>query len=108
MATQNERKGNLTITSIAEDWVYSTSKPPHWPDRPRLSSICFIPGATSDKLIVKEENESGPEVIWVTAETVNSQKIKYFHGGVCIPFIDFSECILSAGHMVMIQLWRDA
>ena len=106
MATENERNGKLDLSSIAADWSYKASKPSSWPAEPELCSIMFVPGAASDKLVVKEEDEDGPVIFEVTCENVNDTRIKYWHGTRAIPFIDFGDCTLSANHRVTIELWR--
>jgi len=108
MATETASHGTLTITSIAADWDYKTSKPSSWPDVPRIASIQFTPGAADDKITVKEQGDTGPTVFYVICENAYDQRIKYFHGTRIIPFIDFGDCTLSTGHSVTIELWRDA
>ncbi len=102
-----ERSGKLEITGINADWDYKASKPDSWPDNPRLTSIKFNPGAASDALLVKERDDTGPEAFYCSCADVNDQRIEYYHGGRCIPYIDFGDCTLSAGHKVIIKLWRD-
>jgi len=107
MATENERDGTLEITSIAADWDYKSSKPTGWPEFPRLVSIQFNPGAGADKLTVKEEDDIGPMIFYSECESVKDQRVKYFHGVRKIPYIDYSDCTLSSGHSVIIELWRE-
>lgn len=107
MATENERNGKLELSSIAADWDYKASRPTDWPIIPRLLSITFVPGAAADRIVVKEEDDAGPTVFDVTCENTYDQRVKYFHGGRVIPFIDFGDCTFSAGHKVTIQLWRE-
>ena len=108
MATENEKNGILEITGIVGDWNYEDSKPDTWSSRPRLCSIRFNPGAASDKLLVTEQVASGPEIFYARCADANDQRIEYYHGSRYTPFIDFSGSTLSAGHKVVIKLWRDA
>jgi hypothetical protein len=107
MATTLERNGILEITSIAADWDYKASRPTNWPEKPRLTSIKFNPGAADDKLTIKEQNDGGPECFFCLCQNTYDQRIEYYHGQRIIPYIDFSACTLSAGHSVIIKIWRD-
>jgi hypothetical protein len=108
MADVIELNGKLEITSIAADWNYRTSKPDSWPDFPRLASIKFNPGAANDKVKICEESDGGPEIFYVSCSDVNDQRVEYYHGQHATPYIDFSASTLSAGHKVVIKLWREA
>jgi hypothetical protein len=108
MTTENELRGGLELTEIAADWDYSASRPPNWPNLPRISSIHFDPAAANDKLVVKDGTEDGPRrCVLGPCDNANDQRIKYFHGARLSPFIDFSECVLTAGHRVTIELWSE-
>jgi len=108
MATELEKNGILEITGIAADWDYKASKPASWPANPRLTSIKFNPGAASDALLVNQKEAGGPEAFYARCADINDQRIEYYHGGRCIPYIDFSGCTLSANHKVVIKLWRES
>jgi hypothetical protein len=108
-ATVLYMQGTILVEGIDADWDYDTDKPHGWPDNPRLSSIEFHPGSTSDRMVVKQHGESGIDRFDSgEADSVSDNRIKYFHGTRCSPFIDYSECTLSAGHKVIIELWREA
>lgn len=85
------------ITAIDVDWDQGQQTP--------LESIQFIPGAGSDKLVVKEGSASGAVIFQGTAPAVldGGFFIKYFNGALHQPYIDFSDCTLSSGHMVIIE-----
>jgi len=107
MATTLEQEGCLEITGIVGDWDYATEKPDSWPDNPRLASISLHPGG-ADVLIVRQRRVGAVRrVHWSCADT-NDDRVKYFHGTRVVPFIDESECTLNAGHVVIIELWREA
>ena len=103
-----EKDGILEITGINADWDYKASKPANWADNPRLSSITFVPGAASDKLVVRQKEAGGPRRMEVSCADANDQRIKYFHGQHVMPYIDEGNSTLSADHVVIIELWRDA
>ena len=108
MATANETDGCLELTSIAADWDYTVSKPAQWPPLPRLNSIEFHPGAASDRLIVKQKGNTGATRFDSgVVESAGDSRIKYFHGTRVVPYIDDAVSTLSAGHKVIIELWRD-
>ena len=107
MATENERDGCLVLESIAADWDYRASKPTDWPDNPRLNSIEFHPGAADNVMVVKQGNDTGPERFYCECKDVNDSRIKYYHGARVMPYIDFGDCTLNAGHKVIIELWRE-
>jgi hypothetical protein len=108
MATENIRDGIIEITSIAADWDYDTIRPAGWPSKPRLLSINFVPGAADDTILIRVNDTTGPQCFYARCENVYDQRIEYYHGSRFRPFIDFSECTLSAGHKLIIKLWRDS
>ena len=107
MATEKETDGCLEITSIAADWDYDVSKPETWPDNPRLNSIEFHPGATSDKVTIRQVDANGAVRFFAEAGSSTDSRIKYFNGARVKPYIVNSESTLSAGHKVVIELWRE-
>uniref|UniRef100_A0A6M3IPF9 Uncharacterized protein n=1 Tax=viral metagenome TaxID=1070528 RepID=A0A6M3IPF9_9ZZZZ len=109
MATQSESRGGLLIEGIAADWSFIVSKPPFWSDLPRIASIQFDPGAAADKLVVKDGSDTGAvRCSFGPVDGAGDQRIKYFFGARFSPYIDFSDCTLSAGHRVIIELWSEA
>lgn len=107
MTTENIRHGVIELTAISADWDYRASVPTGWPNHPRIMSMQFNPAASGDKIYVRDEDENGPVVFEVTADSSDDQRIKYFHGTRAMPYVDFSECILTAGHKLIIDLWRE-
>ena len=108
MTTQIDLNGCLDISEITADWDYEVSKPLNWHNRPRLLSIEFHPGSASDRMVIKESRADGP-VRFDNGEvdSASDSRIKYFHGVRATPYIDYSECTLSAGHRVIIETWRE-
>lgn len=70
-----------------------------------LESIQFVPGAAADKLVIKEGSAAGAVIFNCTAPAAldGSMYIKNFGGTFHRPVIDFSDCVLSAGHMVLVE-----
>jgi len=107
-ATQLETDGCLILTAIDADWDYKASKPGTWPPLPRLNSIEFHPGAASDRMIIKQGSDADATRFDSGAvESAGDSRIKYFNGARVLPYIDYGDCVLSAGHKVIIELWRD-
>ena len=107
MATVIAEDGCMEITGIVADWDYAASKPDDWPDNPRLASISYHPGG-ADEFVVRQRRVGAVRRIHWTCADANDDRVKYFHGVRCVPFIDLSECTLNAGHVVIIELWRDS
>ena len=108
MSTELEKNGILEVSGIAANWDYKASKPTGWPAKPRLVSIKFVPGAANDKLVVREQEAGGPRIVSWLCENTYDQRVEYYHGTIQIPFVLFSECTLSSGHLMIIKLWREA
>lgn len=70
---------------------------------PKLISITFVPGATDDKLIVRDGSITGP-IIFHALCLNTDEKIQYYHGSRKRPVIDYSECVFSANHYVMFDI----
>ena len=70
-----------------------------------LESIQFVPGAGTDKLIVRDGTATGAVIFMATAPATltGDMFIKYFNGTNHHPYIVFAECALSAGHRVLIE-----
>ena len=108
MTTELEQDGCLEITSITGDWDYKASKPGNWPDFPRLNSIEFHPGSANDRMVIKQFDDDGPTRFDSNyVDDQSDSRIKYFNGTRVKPYIDYSDCVLSAGHKVIIELWRE-
>lgn len=103
MATETNKDGQLTITEIAADWDFFVSKPSHWPNKPELISLIFIPGAANDKLVVKEGSAAGPIQYEMLCASTDDARVYYYFGERSHIYIDFSDCTLSANHKVTIR-----
>lgn len=94
MANTTSSSGFVTnISEMDSDWTGEYAS---------LQSIQFNPGATSDVLVVKHKDASGPIIFKTTADSASDEVIKYFHEVGLQPFIDYSACTLSAGHFVIV------
>jgi len=106
MASTKERDGALEISNISANWDYATEKPGHWPEIPRIASISYHPGG-ADIFIVRQRDAAGVRRMQATTADIYDDRIKYFHGSRVVPFINYGECTLNLGHLVVIELWRD-
>lgn len=61
----------------------------------------------NDRLVIKQESDVGPTRFDSNyVDDQSDSRIKYFHGIRVIPYLDYSDCVLSAGHKLIIELWR--
>jgi hypothetical protein len=88
-----KEKGNfLGIENITEDYTVPANVT-NW------EAVKFFPGAVGDKLVVKEQDDTGP-VISELISYDGEGRIDRELGSSSTPFIDESACILSAGAKV--------
>ena len=105
MGNITKRKGIvINVKSIDQDWKLSADGGvgPSW-SAPPIESVQFYGGAAGDVLCLKATNSTGT-ILWKpVCETAKYGKVFYMNGGRVDLFIDFSECTLSTGHLVVIQ-----
>lgn len=122
MATTTITEGTIEIESIAADWDMLVSggltnyksaaniaagkrgDNTDWSDGPRTNYIQFNPGAADDKLVIKQRTAAGAVIFEASSTDANDQQRAYYYGKRQLPYIDYSECTLSAGHKVIIGL----
>ncbi len=68
-----------------------------------IMSIKLLPGQANDILIVKNGSATGPKVCKLES-TDGEPRIEYFFGSYFQPYIDYSDCTLSANHGVVIGI----
>jgi len=91
MANLVESNGKFEINSIAADYDYEKSI--------FCKAIHFIPGAASDAISIKDKDDTG--VKFYILSTDGESRILPMYMTKIIPYIDFSESTLSAGHKVI-------
>lgn len=96
MATTDNGR-NIEITSLSSNFDHGKVE--------RFASISFSPGAANDELVVRDGSASGPTIFHVICSAATDQRVKYLHGQACQPYINFSECTLSAGHKILLSRW---
>jgi len=102
-ATVNKVGRTIELTVIDADWVWSDSVPDKGIGGIPIATISFTPGAANDVMIIKEASATGPSMFEATCLTAEPRVLDYF-GVKHKPFLDFSECTLTAGHKVIILL----
>lgn len=106
--TLNLKGFTLEISNIDSDWLWNeTFTHEKYARGLRINFIQFNPTAASDKCVIKEESDEGPQSFYVTAENANNQKRAYYYGTPMKPVLDFSAGTFTAGCTVIIQLWRE-
>ena len=107
MANTVTRNGPIiALSAMDSDWDWlDTLTGTSYASGVNLMSIQFQPGAADDILIVRNASLTGaPIVAWKCADEYD-YKVYYCHGTKYKPYIDFSECTLTAGHQVIITQW---
>ena len=105
-ATETEQGDTVTLSSIAADWTWSGNCRMYGGGRgTRLNYILWSPGSADDVLVIKEQSPSGPQMFYGWAVDRTDQHIIYYHGSRKRPVIDYSECTLSTGSLVIFELW---
>jgi hypothetical protein len=92
----------IALTAIDADWTWTDSFPMEI-DGIDVAEIVFTPGAVANKVAILDQNASGGHLFpAVIVGEVMPVKICFPPGTLLKPFIDFSECVLAAGHSVLI------
>jgi len=96
----------ITLTSIDSDWnwydtitAYASSKV-----GVPIQSIQFRPGATDDVCIIYNETIGEARLIDVKAADEYDDKVRYFHGVILKPVLDYSAGKYSANSSIIITL----
>ena len=71
-----------------------------------VKRIEFLPGAANDKCVIKHVDENGAVIANLISASGSEAARVYFHeeGQFMKPFIDFSACVLTATHMLIIEI----
>lgn len=91
MANLVESNGKFEINSIAADYDYESSI--------ICKAIVFIPGAASDAISIKDVDDTGVKLYILSTD--GEPRVLPMYLTKIVPYIDFSECTLSAGHRVV-------
>lgn len=103
MATQKQTAVVIELSSIAADWSWTSAfRAAAYPSGIKVGSIQFNPGQAADKLVVKDGGADGPSIFEATCPDTEEKNL--YIGSFCKPFIDFSDCVLTASHKIIIRL----
>ena len=95
MSTTTYKGSIIQVTSpnLTADWSLSNASlndldalEPGIP----VSYIQYTPGASADVCVVKDRNDAGPIIAKFECADAYSQKIVYFSGMRCKPYVDIS------------------
>ena len=87
----------INISSIDSDWNDTEAR--------RVQYIIFNPGATNDILVIKQLSATGPEIVRMKS-TDGEPRIVNLNGTSVDMFLDYSDCTLNTGAIVIIVLWE--
>jgi len=103
MATQKQTASVIELTGIAADWSWTSAfKAASYPNGMRIGSIQFKPGQAADKLVIKDGSDTGPAIF--DSVCTDSEEKNLYLNSYCKPVIDFSDCVLTGAHKVIIRL----
>ena len=93
MANTIIEKGNFySLEDIDSDWS-ALAEVTNW------EAVKFFPGAIDDILVIKEEDASGPVIAKLISHD-GEGRIDREMSSASRPFLDFSDCTLTAGSIV--------
>ena len=101
----NDVYTSFTVSAIDADWTWTDDFEQHVFARGMpLWAVVFKPGAADDVLSLKNGDAAANKIFPASALTTVDPLIQYYGGNILKPFIDFSECTLSANHEVIFIL----
>ena len=107
--TANEAGNVVQVTSITEDFTYSSSCMMYgsYGEGREVIAIIVTSGAEyGDYFNIKEATDTGPSIFppCTFTDTKTDTKVIYLHGVKVRPVIDYSACSLSTGSSVIFLL----
>ena len=97
--TQMWRGANTaTVGCLTVDYQLITHYPKFSPAGFPLKGIILIPGSGApDTFVIKDVKDTGP---YLYKAALTAATVLVYPGTLCFPYIDFSECTLTAGHLI--------
>jgi hypothetical protein len=97
--TQMWRGANTaTIGQLIADYQLITHYPKYRQTGFPLKGLILIPGSGGpDTFAIKDGSDSGP---YLYKAPVSAATVLVYPGTLCLPYVDYSECTLSTGHLV--------
>ena len=95
----------IEISDINEDVVWNRlGLAPDYEGGWHINFIQWVPGTADDLLVIRNGNGvDDPTVYHNWAQGANVDLPRYFYGARVKFFIDYSECVFSSGHKVIVQ-----
>lgn len=91
-------KQAVEITAIDSDWQFSDT----FPFDMGVLLIQFVPGADTDRCVIKAGDAAGPIVFDVSVAATTDHRVQYFYGEQLNLFLDVSEGSYNANAKVII------
>lgn len=89
---------SVTVSLITMDWVFTETFRQYRNNGVPLKGIILIPGSGGpDTFCIKDGGDTGA---YLYLAAVSAATVIVYPGSFCKPYIDYSECTLSAGHLV--------
>lgn len=89
---------SVTVSLITMDWSFIVAYKKYAQTGIPLKGIVLIPGSGApDTFCIKDTADDGS---YLYKQAVSVATTVIYPGSLCKPFIDFSECTLSAGHLI--------
>ena len=97
--TQMWRGANTaTVGCLTVDYQLITHYPKFSQAGFPLKGIILIPGSGApDTFVIKDVKDTGP---YLYKAALTAATVLVYPGTLCFPYIDFSECTLTAGHLI--------
>jgi len=97
--TQMWRGANTaTVGCLTVDYQLITHYPKFSQAGFPLKGIILIPGSGApDTFVIKDVKDTGP---YLYKAALSAATVLVYPGTLCFPYIDFSECTLTAGHLI--------
>jgi hypothetical protein len=103
MATILKTGNFINVTSIAADVTHEEIFAKSY--EVKVKSFEFVVGSANDKISIKNGSDASAVIAKIGSAAAPEPAFKYFGDGQYMKvFIDFSECTLGAGHLLIIEL----
>lgn len=80
----------ITNVNLTSDWKLSNTDFDGLKGGIGINYMMYTPGASRDIVVIKEDNDAGAQLVKFECANSYDQKIVYFHGRQCRPYIDIS------------------
>lgn len=89
---------SISVSAVTEDWSFVTAYKSFAGVGIPLKGIILIPGSGApDTFVIKDGSDSGA---YLYKGALTAAAVLVYPGNNCKPYIDFSECTLTTGHVI--------